>query len=114
MSIRILNSRDDVDPFGKPNVSRVVVGGTVAQSGVDTIGISQSIDPGNFGHEETALVLLDTLSGTPEDEEDATLNSYIEPESDVVDFVGTAVGNVTSHRSVTSSAATTSTSSTGG
>ncbi len=97
VSIRILNSRDDVDPFGKPNVSRVVVGGTVAQSGVDTIGISQSIDPGNFGHEETALVLLDTLSGTPEDEEDATLNSYIEPESDVVDFVGTAVGNVTSH-----------------
>ena len=31
---RILNSRDDADPFGQPNVSRVIVGGTIDESGV--------------------------------------------------------------------------------
>ena len=60
--LKILNSRDNADPWGKPNVSRIVVGGTIAESGVDTIGIAQSIDPGNFETEETALVLLDVLS----------------------------------------------------
>ena len=49
MRVNLLNSRDDPDPFGQPNVSRVVVGGTIDQSGIPTIGISQSIDPGNFG-----------------------------------------------------------------
>ena len=62
VAVKVLNSRDNKDPFGKQNVSRVIVGGTIAQSGVDTIGIAQSIDPGNYGHEETALVLLDILS----------------------------------------------------
>ena len=32
--IRILNSRDHADPFGQPNVSRVIVGGTIAESGI--------------------------------------------------------------------------------
>ena len=60
--LRILNSRDHADPFGKPNVSRLIVGGTIAESGIATIGIAQSIDPGNFATEETAVVLLDVLS----------------------------------------------------
>ena len=94
--VRILNSRDDADPFGRPNVSRVIVGGTIAQSGVATIGIAQSIDPGNFGHRETALVLLDTLS-SPDRTDDASLNHYIRKASDRLSFIGTAVGNVTSH-----------------
>ena len=55
--IRILNSRDHRDPWGNANVSRVIVGGTIAESGIDTIGIAQSIDPGNFETEESALVL---------------------------------------------------------
>ena len=59
---RVLNSRDDADPFGQPNVSRLIVGGTVDESGIDTIGIAQSIDPGNFDTEETALILLDYVS----------------------------------------------------
>ena len=47
---------------GQANVSRVIVGGTIAQSGIATIGIAQYIDPGNYGHEDAALVLLDVLS----------------------------------------------------
>ena len=62
LEVRVINSKDQADTFGSTNVSRVVVGGTIAQSGVETIGIAQSIDPGNYAHEETALVLLDLLS----------------------------------------------------
>ncbi len=93
--IKIKNSRDHADPWGKPNVSRIIVGGTIEQSGIDTIGIAQSIDPGNFGTEESALVLLDLLS------EPAgptySLNTYLTSASNRVGFVGQAVGNVTSH-----------------
>ena len=61
--VRVLNSRDHADPFGQPGVSRLIVGGTIAESGIETIGIAQSIDPGNFETEETALILLDFVSG---------------------------------------------------
>ncbi|MEV4622964.1 PPC domain-containing protein [Asanoa sp. NPDC049573] len=93
--LRILNSRDDADPFGEVNVSRLIVGGTIAESGVDTIGISQSIDPGNFDTQETALILLDVLSGPATD--DASLNFYLTPASNKIGFISQAVGNVTSH-----------------
>ena len=46
--IVLLNSRDHADPFGDPNVSRLVIGGTIPELGIGTIGIAQSIDPGNF------------------------------------------------------------------
>ena len=51
-----------VDPFGDTNISRVIVGGTIAQAQIDTIGIAQSLDPGNFDTEESALVLVDYLA----------------------------------------------------
>lgn len=95
LRVRLLNSRDHADPFGQPNVSRLIVGGTIAESGVDTIGIAQSIDPGNYGHEETALILLDLLSEAAG--ESYSLNSYVTSASNKVRFVGTAVGNVVSH-----------------
>lgn len=93
--LKILNSRDHADPFGQANVSRLIVGGTIAESGVNTIGIAQSIDPGNFDTQETALILLDVLSGPAND--DASLNFYITPESNKVNFIAQAVGNVVSH-----------------
>jgi hypothetical protein len=58
----LLNSRDHEDPFGLPNVSRVFVGGTVAELQIPTIGLAQSIDVGNFDTEETGIVLLDQLT----------------------------------------------------
>ncbi len=59
--LEILNSRDNPDAFGQPNVSRIIFGGTQAQLNIDTIGIAQSIDVGNFDTEETAVVLLDLI-----------------------------------------------------
>ncbi|MGI5212573.1 PPC domain-containing protein [Plantactinospora sp. CA-290183] len=93
--LRILNSRDHADPFGQPNVSRVIVGGTIDESQIPTIGIAQTIDPGNFGTEESALVLLDLLSDPAG--EDTSLNTYLTEASDKIAFVGRALGNVTSH-----------------
>jgi hypothetical protein len=96
-AVRIRNSRDNADTFGQPNTSRLVVGGTIAESGIDTIGIAQSIDPGNFGHEETALILLDVLSDPAGPAGDPSLNTYIKAGSDRIAFIGHAVGNVVSH-----------------
>ncbi|GAA2725667.1 PPC domain-containing protein [Cellulomonas aerilata] len=93
--VRILNSRDHADPFGRPHVTRVVVGGTIAESGVPTIGIAQSIDPGNFEMAETGLVLLDLLSASADEE--FSLNAFLRPGSDRLRFVGTALGNVVAH-----------------
>lgn len=94
-AVRVLNSRDHADPWGQPNVSRVVVGGTVAETGIPTIGIAQSIDAGNFGREETALVLLDDLSAPAGPV--WTLNTYVGPRGDRIAFIGRAVGNIASH-----------------
>jgi hypothetical protein len=94
--LRILNSRDDADVFGQPNVHRIIVGGTIAESGIDTIGISQFIDPGNYSTEDSALVLLDVLSD-PADSTPASLNGYITPASDKIGFIGRALGNVIAH-----------------
>lgn len=93
--LKILNSKDNADPWGKANVSRIIVGGTIAESGVSTIGIAQSIDPGNFDTEETALVLLDVLSNPAGPA--TSLNTYLTPASDRIGFVAQAVGNVTAH-----------------
>jgi hypothetical protein len=93
--VQVKNSLDNPDTFGQENVSRVIVGGTIAESGIDTIGIAQYIDPGNYGHEDSALVLLDALSDTAS--EDFSLNHYITPASNRAAFVAQAVANVTSH-----------------
>jgi hypothetical protein len=93
--IEIRNSRDDGELFGGQNVSRIIVGGTIRQSGVPTIGVAQSIDPGNFATEESAVVLLDSLS---EERGPAfSLNTWLRRQSNRVPFVGQAVGNVVSH-----------------
>lgn len=60
--IDITNSSEHPDTFGGAEVSRVIVGGTVAEFGISTIGLSQYVDPGNFSANDTAVVLLDALS----------------------------------------------------
>jgi hypothetical protein len=37
VAVKVLNSRDNADPFGQENVSRVIIGGTIAESGINTI-----------------------------------------------------------------------------
>lgn len=92
--VKVVNSRNAEDTFGEKNVARVIVGGTIAESGIDTIGIAQYIDPGNYGLEDQAVVLLDVLS---DPSGPASLNTYLTEESDRVAFVSQAVGNVVAH-----------------
>ncbi|HEV7281124.1 MAG TPA: PPC domain-containing protein [Pirellulaceae bacterium] len=61
-AITIQNSKDHPDPFGDPLVSRVIIGGTIAELGISTIGIAEYVDPANFSTDDTAVVLLDLLS----------------------------------------------------
>ena len=95
--IEILNSRDHADPFGSPNVSRLIVGGTIAQLGISTIGIAESIDPGNFETGESAVTLLDLLSN-PSPLNPNSLNQFaLDPSVSIVDLIGVGVGNITAH-----------------
>ena len=95
-NVRLLNSRDDADPFGQPGVSRLIVGGTIAESGIQTIGIASSIDVGNFGLEDTGIILLDLLSagsGNPN-----SLNQFpIASGASKLAFVAQGVANITAH-----------------
>jgi len=95
--VEIRNSRDHADTFGvDPNVSRLIVGGTIAESGIQTIGIAQSIDPGNFEAGESALTLLDLLSADASNPN--SLNRFpVDASSDIIELVGTGVGNITAH-----------------
>jgi hypothetical protein len=94
--VEILNSRNHIDPFGDANVSRIIIGGTQEQLGINTVGFAQSIDPGNFDAEETAVVLLDRLSS--DDEAATSLNHYtLDPDVSIVDLIGVAVGNIVAH-----------------
>jgi hypothetical protein len=95
VAVQVTNSKDNPDLFGKPNVSRVIVGGTIDQSGISTIGIAQYIDPGNFGHQDEAIVLLDVLSAPAGPA--SSLNTYLDASSDRIAFVTAAVANVTAH-----------------
>jgi hypothetical protein len=101
--IQIVTSRDSrdalgfpLDPFEQSNVSRVVIGGSVQELGIEAIGIAESIDVGNFDTGETAVVLLDLLSAPSTDPN--SLNQYaLGPGKSIIDLIGVAVGNVIAH-----------------
>jgi large repetitive protein len=63
--IQIVTSLDG-DFWGQKNVSRILVGGSRTDFGLPAtsglLGISQSIDIGNFDREDTALVMTDLLA----------------------------------------------------
>lgn len=95
-AIRLLNSRDHADPFGDPTVSRLIIGGSQSELGLATIGIAQSLDPGNFEGSETGVVLLDRLSGPITDPD--SLNGFPRaPGVSILDFVALALGNIAAH-----------------
>lgn len=99
LQVKVVNGLTGPDLFGRPNVSRVVVGGTIDESGLPTVGIANVIDPGNFSSTDQALVLLDMLSAPVKGNGSAvvSLNYYIRPRTDKIAFIGTAIGNVVSH-----------------
>lgn len=95
-SVAVTSKAAGADRWGRKDVSRVVIGGTIQEAGIETIGISSSIDPGNYSHEDEALVLLDTLSSTDPDNE-GSLNHYMTRRSNRLEFVARALANVASH-----------------
>jgi hypothetical protein len=102
--LRVVSNADGPDPYGHPNVSRVVVGGTQAEAvfGFTTVGVAESTDPGNFAQEETALILLDLLSGPAEDPDAPlggrlSLNHYLTDSSDRIQFIGRVLGQTAAH-----------------
>lgn len=85
-----------------PNISerpitRVIVGGTVDEAGIETIGIAESIDQGNFDPEEIAIVLLDHLSDNDPDNILSLNNVRRDEGSSIEDLVVTALANIISH-----------------
>lgn len=93
--LKLRNSRDDPDPWGDPNTSRIIIGGTIHELGLNTIGIAESVDVGNFVTEETAIVLLDRLTG-PDMLGSLEADDFGAGTS-IIDALGTAVGNIVSH-----------------
>ncbi|MHC4975212.1 MAG: hypothetical protein ACYTF7_01250, partial [Planctomycetota bacterium] len=97
-SYEIRNSRDHADPFGvEPNVTRCIVGGTQSQLGIGTIGIAESIDPGNLEPSETAQILLDVLSDTNPANPNSLNYWQLAPGFSKAEAVGRAIGNLVSH-----------------
>ncbi len=95
-AVDIRNSRYDADPWGLPNVTRIVVGGSIRELGVSTVGISDSIDVGNFASSETGVVLLDVLSAAA-GQSNSLNNVPIDASTDMVHLVGMVLGNAASH-----------------
>lgn len=94
-SVELRNSRDHADPWGQPDVSRVIIGGTAGQLGFSTIGIAESIDPGNFAREETAVVLLDILSSSTSS---LSFNNIPRaPGFTKIQAIGIGTGNIVAH-----------------
>ncbi|WP_322921199.1 pre-peptidase C-terminal domain-containing protein [Nocardioides renjunii] len=95
VNVDVLNARLYPELIGQENVSRIYIAGTIAETGINTIGIAQYIDPGNFGQEDEAIVLLDVLSAPAGPA--SSLNTYLNATSDRLAFVSQAVANVTAH-----------------
>jgi hypothetical protein len=93
--VRVVSSLTHPHLRGQENVTTVHVGGAVAEAGVDTIGISEGVDPGNFDHEDTALVLLDRLSESAD--RAFSLNHYLGAGSRREAFIAQGVANVAAH-----------------
>lgn len=78
-ALEVLNSRDDPDPFGQDDVSRVIVGGSVEEAGILTIGISESVDVGNIAAHQAGHFHTDPFEPTP---------NLMDSEDDLADAVG--------------------------
>lgn len=58
--IQILNSRDHGNMWGLPNVMRIIVGGSIEDTGgLPILGLAEHIDVGNFVREDTGVVYVE-------------------------------------------------------
>ena len=78
--------------------SRILVGGSIEESGIETIGIASAIDVGNYSLSDDALTLLDVLSSSePEDASVSLLPIPLAEGKTIADVIPVGVGNVTAH-----------------
>jgi hypothetical protein len=93
VALQILNSRDNADVFGQPNVHRVIIGGTIAES-----ASRQSASP---VHRPGQLRQRGQRAGPARHHERPERGGLAEhvPESasQKIQFLGRAIGNVVSH-----------------
>ena len=89
------NSRDHPDPWGEPNVSRLIIGGSRDEVGISTIGIAESIDPTNYERSETGIIMLDIL--TDPTFSIACQNQALGGGATILDAVVRALGNIAAH-----------------
>lgn len=89
--ITILNSRDDPDPgASEALLTRILVGGTVLDNEIPTIGISSTIDVGNFSMDDIVIGLLDGVLGV-------VTATPIAPTSSIVDAMGDFLAFLVAH-----------------
>ncbi len=94
--VKIFDSRNPYIEFGSDQVSRVVIGGTIQESGIETLAAASSIDPGNFGYEDDAFVLLDLLSAPAPDP--YSINTFFAANTeDRIKFIAIGLGNLVAH-----------------
>ncbi|MFM2094827.1 MAG: hypothetical protein RIS70_1951, partial [Planctomycetota bacterium] len=85
---KVVNSRDVPDPWGLPNVTRVIIGGSEEELGITGLyGISESVDFGNFDTSESVVVLLDNLGPDTQAILRAPTYPYLRLVGDVVGMV---------------------------
>ncbi len=86
--ITVLNSRDHPDPgLTNPLVTRVILGGTVNDSEIQTIGISSTLDIGNFSMDDIVIGLLDGVLGVVGGVPIAPTSSIIDQMGDFLAFL---------------------------
>ncbi len=97
MHLEVRNSRDHGDLWGQPNVARVIIGGSRFQLGIETIGIAEYIDVGNFTTEDTAVVLLDLFAADGFFYPDSINAITLDPSVTIIDAIGVVVGQTVCH-----------------
>ena len=73
-----------------------MVGGTIGELGISTLGIAQFIDVGNFEHEADSVVLLDLYSA-PAGDPNSVNSLILDPSVTIIDAIGVAVGTTVAH-----------------
>ncbi|WP_160161525.1 pre-peptidase C-terminal domain-containing protein [Embleya hyalina] len=94
-AVRVLNGARDPEPADPSDVDHVIVGGTVAETGLPTLGVSTSIDTGNFDTQDTSIIMLDVLSGSADNT--SSLNHYMTPQSNRIAYISRVIANLVSH-----------------
>ena len=87
--ITILNSRDHVDPGPNALVTRVLIGGTIANIGLPAgvLGVSTTLDVGNFSMDDVVFVALDAITAVAQSTPIANSSSVVDASADVMAFI---------------------------